>query len=180
MDRWARAFELHKFPEIGDMKPSEMMRQMKALLPPDSNAGIYFMATFLLRLPAYMIDHIVSLKISKTATRWRNMLINCTRGGGATPSPPSMRTTIQPWPPFPVAAALRARRTTGAAARRPARGAAAGRPPGRTGTTATSVTTTSPTANRRESATLVVHGSRETGRPPTTKYSRWRHDFFTG
>ncbi len=27
MDRWARAFELHKFPEIGDMKPSEMMRQ---------------------------------------------------------------------------------------------------------------------------------------------------------
>jgi hypothetical protein len=36
MDHWARAFELHKFPEIGDMKPSEMMRQMKALLPPDS------------------------------------------------------------------------------------------------------------------------------------------------
>jgi hypothetical protein len=60
MDRWARAFELHKFPEIGDMKPSEMMQQMKALLPPDSNAGIYFMATFLLRLPAYMIDHIIS------------------------------------------------------------------------------------------------------------------------
>jgi hypothetical protein len=27
MDRWARAFELHKFPEIGNMKPSEMMRQ---------------------------------------------------------------------------------------------------------------------------------------------------------
>jgi hypothetical protein len=41
MDRWARSFKLHKFPEIGDMKPSEMMRQMKALLPPDSNAGTY-------------------------------------------------------------------------------------------------------------------------------------------
>jgi hypothetical protein len=38
MDPWARAFELHKFPEIGDMKPSEMMRQIKALLPPDSAA----------------------------------------------------------------------------------------------------------------------------------------------
>ena len=25
-DRWARAFEVHKLPEIGDMKPSEMMR----------------------------------------------------------------------------------------------------------------------------------------------------------
>jgi hypothetical protein len=32
MDCWARAFELHKFPEIGDMKPPEMMWQMKALL----------------------------------------------------------------------------------------------------------------------------------------------------
>ena len=60
MDRWARAFELHKFPEIGDMKPSEMMRQMKALLPPDSTPGTYFMAAFLLRLPADMIDHIIS------------------------------------------------------------------------------------------------------------------------
>ncbi len=61
MDRWARAFELHKFPEIGDMKPSEMMRQMKALLQPDSPTGTYFMAVFLLRLPADMIDHIISL-----------------------------------------------------------------------------------------------------------------------
>jgi hypothetical protein len=60
MDRWARAFELHKFPEIGDMKPSEMMRQMKALLTPDSPAGTYFMAAFLLRLPADMIDPIIS------------------------------------------------------------------------------------------------------------------------
>ncbi len=60
MDRWATAFELHKFPEIGDMKPFEMMRQMKALLPPDSPAGMYFMAKFLLRLPADMIDHIIS------------------------------------------------------------------------------------------------------------------------
>ncbi len=60
MDRWARAIKLHKFLEIGDMKPSEMMRQMKVLLPPDSAAGTYFMAAFLLRLPADMIDHIIS------------------------------------------------------------------------------------------------------------------------
>jgi hypothetical protein len=60
MDRWARSFKLHKFPEIGDMKPSKMMRQMKALLPPDSNPGTYFMSTFLLGLPADMIDHIIS------------------------------------------------------------------------------------------------------------------------
>jgi hypothetical protein len=42
------------------MKPSEMMRQMKALLPPDSTPGTYFMAAFLLRLPTDMIDHIIS------------------------------------------------------------------------------------------------------------------------
>ncbi len=60
MVRWASAFELQKFPEIGDMKPSEMMRHMKALLPQDSNAGTYFMAAFLLRLPADMMEHIIS------------------------------------------------------------------------------------------------------------------------
>jgi hypothetical protein len=49
-DRWARAFELLKFPEIGDMKPSDMMRRMKALLPRDDRPGMYFMASFLLRL----------------------------------------------------------------------------------------------------------------------------------
>jgi hypothetical protein len=42
------------------MKPSEMMRQMKALLPRDSNPGTYFMASFLLRLPSDMIDHIIA------------------------------------------------------------------------------------------------------------------------
>jgi hypothetical protein len=60
MDHWARAFELHKFPEISDMKPSEMMRQIKALQPPDSPVSTYFMAAFLLGLPADMIDHIIS------------------------------------------------------------------------------------------------------------------------
>ena len=59
-DRWARAFKQHKFPEISDMKPSEMMRQMKALLPTDLTPGTYFMAAFLLRLPADIIDHIIS------------------------------------------------------------------------------------------------------------------------
>jgi hypothetical protein len=33
--RWTRAFKLLKFPETGDMKPTDLMRQMKALLPTD-------------------------------------------------------------------------------------------------------------------------------------------------
>ncbi len=59
-DRWARAFKLMKFPEIGDMKPSDMMGQMKALLPTDSRPCTYFMASFLLRLPSDMIDHLIA------------------------------------------------------------------------------------------------------------------------
>jgi hypothetical protein len=53
-------FEFLKYPEIGDMKPSEMMRQMKALLPTDSRPCTYFMASFLLRLLTDMIDHIIA------------------------------------------------------------------------------------------------------------------------
>jgi hypothetical protein len=59
-DRWARAFELLKFPEIGDMKPSDMMQQMKALLPTNSRPCTYFTASFLLHLPSDMIDHLIA------------------------------------------------------------------------------------------------------------------------
>jgi hypothetical protein len=81
-DRWARAYELHKFPEIGDLKPSEMMREMKALLRTDSSPGMYFMAAFLLRLPADMIDHIIS-KDFKDCTKmaeYADMLYSRRRG----------------------------------------------------------------------------------------------------
>ncbi len=59
-ERWARAFKLLKFPEIGDMKPSDMMRQMKALLPTNSRPCTYFMASFLFHLPSDMIDHLIA------------------------------------------------------------------------------------------------------------------------
>jgi hypothetical protein len=59
-DRWARAFELLNFSEIGDMKPTDMMRQMKALLPTDNRPSTYFMALFLLRLPSDMRDHLIA------------------------------------------------------------------------------------------------------------------------
>jgi hypothetical protein len=59
-DRWARAFELLNFSEIGDMKPTDMMRQMKALLPTDDRPGTTFMAMFLLRLPSDMRDLLIA------------------------------------------------------------------------------------------------------------------------
>ncbi len=59
-DRWARAFKLLKFSEIGDMKPSDMMRQMKALISTDVRPGTYFIASILFRLPSDMIDHLIA------------------------------------------------------------------------------------------------------------------------
>jgi hypothetical protein len=93
---------------------------MKALLPPDSNPSTYFMAAFLLRLPADMIDHIISQDF-KDCTRMAEYAdkLYARRGNAVIAVTDS-----------PVHAAGRACRTTGAAARRPARGAAAGRPPG--------------------------------------------------
>jgi hypothetical protein len=119
------------------MKPSEMVRQMKALLPPDPAAGTYFMAAFLLRLPADMIDHIISQDFN--ARR---------RGNTVAAAAPSMRTTIQQSTAVPAAAAERAHHTTDAAVRRPARGAAAGRPPA---------------VQRRQRHLLLPHHLRRTG-----------------
>jgi hypothetical protein len=136
-DRWARALELHKFPEI--MKPTEMMRQIKALLPTDSNPGTYFMASFLLRLPSDMIDNIISedFKDCTKMAEYADLLYR----GGATQSPPSTQTMRRPSTPSLAVGTRRPRPTTGGgnAARRSAQGAAAGRPRARTRMTATSV-----------------------------------------
>ncbi len=176
MDRWARAFELHKFSEIGDMKPSEMMRQMKALLPPDSTPGTYFMAAFLLRLPADMINHIISQDF-KDCTRMAEYTdkLYARRKGNAVAA-------ITDSPVNAVSGGRRQESSPHDRRRRsPSRqGRSHRKTPGRTKMTATSASTTPPTANRRESASLVASGSRETGRPPRTKCSRRRHDFFTG
>jgi hypothetical protein len=137
-DRWARGFKLHKFPEIGDMKPSEMMRQMKALLPTDSTPGTYFMAGFLLRLPADMTDHIIS-KDFKDCTKmaeYADMLYSRRRDNTVAAVNTNYEAAINAVSysrrrqPPPTAAAVRPHPTTGggSAACCPARGAAAGRP----------------------------------------------------
>jgi hypothetical protein len=74
---------------------------MKALLPMDSTPGTYFMAAFLLGLPADMIDHIIS-KDFKNCTK--RSAYSCTAGGGATPSPLSTQTMRRPSTPSPAAA----------------------------------------------------------------------------
>jgi hypothetical protein len=48
---WTRAFELLQYPELGDMKPTNLMQQMKALLPTDSKPCTAFTAIIFLCLP---------------------------------------------------------------------------------------------------------------------------------
>jgi len=59
-DRWTRAFELLNLPDLGDRKPSDLMRQMLNLLPADDRPGTTFMAMFLLRLPSDMRAHLIA------------------------------------------------------------------------------------------------------------------------
>ncbi len=149
-------------------------RQMKALLPPDSNPGTYFMSAFLLRLPADVIDHIISqdFKDCTKMAEYANKLYARRRGNAVA--------AVTDSPVHAVSGGGRRESSPHDRRRRSPSRSAAGRPPGRTRMTATSVTITPPTANRLLSANLAASGSRETDQPPGTERSRRRHDFFTG
>jgi hypothetical protein len=64
--RWQRGFALLDHPELGDRRPSHMMAEMLALLPPGGVADTLFLCLFLRRLPASMRDHLAAAD-SKTA-----------------------------------------------------------------------------------------------------------------
>jgi hypothetical protein len=176
MDHWTRAFKLHKFPEIGDMKPSEMMRQMKALLPPDSPASTYFMAAFQLRLPPDMIDHIISqdFKDCNKMAEYADKLYARRRGNTVAAVNANHDSAIN------AVSGGRHRESLPHARRR--------RSPSRQGRSRRKI----PGPYKDDSDICYYHttygdqarkckpGSPETDQPPRTKYSRRRHDFFTG
>jgi len=58
--RWQRAFELLDHPDIGDRRPSRMMSDMLALLPPGTTPDTLFLALFLRRLPSSIRDHLAA------------------------------------------------------------------------------------------------------------------------
>ena len=57
-DEWESAARLLHMRELGDMKPSQLMDAMLALLPEDESPGVLFKAVFLARLPGDMRDHV--------------------------------------------------------------------------------------------------------------------------
>jgi hypothetical protein len=58
--RWQRAFAILDHPELGDRRPSRMMGDLLALLPPEDRPDTLFLAHFLRRLPGSMRDHLAA------------------------------------------------------------------------------------------------------------------------
>lgn len=58
--KWSLAFQILGHPGLGDLRPSQLLDSMVALLPPGEQPGILFQALFLQRLPADMSDHLVA------------------------------------------------------------------------------------------------------------------------
>ncbi len=149
-DSWARAFELLNFSEIGDMKPPDMMWQMKALLPTDNRPGTYFMDSFLLRLPCDMRDHLIAKDVkdcTKMAEYYATLLYN----SRACNTVAAVNTEYKAAVNAAMGAAAGSSRPTtgsGSAACRVARGVATERPPARTRRTATFATSTLHKATR--------------------------------
>jgi hypothetical protein len=65
--RWQRGFALLDHPELGDRRPSHMMAEMLALLPPGGVADTLFLCLFLRRLPAGMRDHLAAADFKTAA-----------------------------------------------------------------------------------------------------------------
>jgi hypothetical protein len=139
-------------------------------------AGTYFMAAFLLRLPADMIDHIIfqDFKDCTKIAEYADKLYRKRRGNTVAAVNVNYEATINT-----VSGGCRRETSSHDRHRKhhsPSRpGHSRRKTPGRTKTTVTSATTTLHTATRRGSANPGASGSRETGRPPRTKHSQRRH-----
>jgi len=57
---WEKARRILKHPPLGDQRPSALMSQMLALLPPGENAGTLFLTLFLDRLPQNIREHLAT------------------------------------------------------------------------------------------------------------------------
>jgi len=53
---WQLVYKIIHHPQLGDLRPSQLMDSMMALLPPDDPPGLLFQGLFLERLPAEMRD----------------------------------------------------------------------------------------------------------------------------
>jgi hypothetical protein len=156
------------------MKPTDMMRQMKALLPTDDRPGTYFMASFLLCLPSNMRDHLIA-KDFKDCTKMAecaDLLYSSRAGNTIAAVNTEYEVAVKAISGGRRQEFLTPRLAAGAPLTKPPGAQPPERPPAHTGRTATFSTFTM--------ASPGASGSRETEQLPRTKHSWRRHDFFTG
>lgn len=68
MSKWQQVARLVEHPGLGDSRPSALMAQLLALLPPGEKAGTLFQYHFLRHLPADMRSILVAAKIEDART----------------------------------------------------------------------------------------------------------------
>ena len=61
--KWSLAFQILAHPGLGDLRPSQLLDAMLALLPVGEQPGVIFQALFLQRLPTDMRDHLVAANL---------------------------------------------------------------------------------------------------------------------
>jgi len=58
--KWQQVYQLIDHPGAGDLRPSQLLDNMLALLPPGEPPGLLFQGLFLRRLPAEIRDHLAA------------------------------------------------------------------------------------------------------------------------
>ena len=61
--KWNLVFQILGHQGLGDLRPSQLLDAMMALLPPGEPPGILFQALFMQRLPVDMRDHLVAANL---------------------------------------------------------------------------------------------------------------------
>ena len=61
--KWSMAFQILAHPGLGDLRPTQLLDAMMALLPLGEPPGILFQALFLQRLPVDMRNHLVAANL---------------------------------------------------------------------------------------------------------------------
>jgi hypothetical protein len=65
--KWQLAFSLLDSPQLGDRRPSQLLQDLRALLPHGELEGTLFQSIFLKRLPDAMSNHILAANIDEMA-----------------------------------------------------------------------------------------------------------------
>jgi hypothetical protein len=61
--KWQLAFSLLDAPQLGDRRPTQLLQDLRALLPAEEPEGTLFQAIFLKRLPTAICDHILAADV---------------------------------------------------------------------------------------------------------------------